>query len=83
VLIRYKQPAGIPAARAGPYGRKNTRGNFPRAFYFDILTSFASTTMGKSIIQIINIPRPLYHIKRLIKSDIRAAPANTIAIAVI
>jgi hypothetical protein len=50
ILAAYKMPAGILAACAGLYGRKNTRGKYPRAFYFDILANLASTTIGKSMI---------------------------------
>jgi hypothetical protein len=34
MLPAYKLPAVIQAACAGSYGRKNTRGYFPRAFLF-------------------------------------------------
>lgn len=53
--VAYKVPAGILAACAGPYGRKNTRGKYPRAFYFVIFNNSARIASGSSNTKIINI----------------------------
>jgi hypothetical protein len=44
----YKQLPGIPAACAGCYGRKNTRGNFPRAFYLFIFANSIRIASGNN-----------------------------------
>ena len=55
ILAPCKRSAGILAACAGCYGRKNNPGKIPRAFYFDIFSNSIMIASGSSNINRINI----------------------------